>query len=338
MEGKIFERESLQNLDWRSFEKFDANLLQQHADGNFGNQIQVAQKPIRVFDQLQINPQKIVAQCPFPPDWPFDREMDLTMLFHHQFDQLIQFWFSREFDAPAQLLTSGSCELFRPIKFEAGKNLEIQLSLKNFCPSQKKALFDAQIFDGRVLLAATQNIECAASKIPPTKTPPTSIEPFELAGKALQIPIWDPMSRLQMDQNFFATQKIHPSFWLFAFQPKPIFPLDFAAHGMVELLKNIAFENFELENSIFDSLESQTSFGQMPAKPTYYKIRFELFGVSGESPQTVAAKKAQIFVDWLDGGQGTRIWECTNLRVKSGTNPPQHCARMIQQTVWQEAA
>ena len=58
MEGKIFERESLQNLDWRSFEKFDANLLQQHADGKLGNQIRVAQKPIRVFDQLEIKPPK----------------------------------------------------------------------------------------------------------------------------------------------------------------------------------------------------------------------------------------------------------------------------------------
>ena len=334
--------DELKTLDWKTLPFYNSRLLELHAAGELGNEsdAKLPKKPILCIDQIsEINEQKIVAEFTVPPDWPFDLEMDPTMLLQDQLDQLVGFWLSRKMSGIGRALSSGRSELLRPIKLEPGKKIKFELTKKKSMQQGASVvgIFNAEISDESGTFLKTDKItvglidKSVIDEARKSQAGITQIPESELPEEGLNIPIWGQETYVYIGESdsksAYAQQKITNNLWPFAFhfEGDPVFPGNFGTHGIIELLKRVATREFGIANPVFDSLTSKKFSNQIFAKQNPHLIRFKLEDIRQESDGTICARGASLCL--LDEEEvETPIYEFKDLCVKSGTSATENLA------------
>ncbi len=317
--------ESLCELQWKSLSKFNARLLDLHAEGALGNEefAKLPRRPILCVDRIElIDESNIEASFAFPEDpdaWAFDPFESLEMLFQDQLDQLVGFWGSRKADGIGRALSSGKCKLHSEIKYEPGKTLHFRLSKRKWISSKESeggtAVFNGHIEDAEgntvletknVIVGILRPAEVHSLRKQYGGLHGVTAGSTEQGQKMLCIPVYD-SSLIRVGegndslQQVTATQLINPDVWplKYHFKGDPVMPGNFGTHGMIALLKEVAITDFGLKNPVFHSMDKK-NFSGMVFEDTK-QIRFELKDVKRQANGEVVAAEANMYLEDRDG-------------------------------------
>lgn len=316
--------QALQALDWKNLKCLNGRLLELHAEGALGNEAlaKLPRKPILCIDQIErIDEEGIDASFTFPEDaanWAYNTDESLEMLFQDQLDQLVGFWGSRKADGIGRALSSGTCTLHQSLNFEAGKKITFAMTRKKWVVNKTTgtgtAIFDGAILDANgdlvletkkviVGILLPEEIHALRGKYGGELGVEAGADASTLSG--LEIPVYDDGTRQIEDTDtgllVNATQAISPELWplRFHFKGDPVVPGNFGTHGMIALLKEIATEQFGVQQPVFKSMMTKKFSGMIFEDPK--QIRFELSGVTQNEEGAVVAAQASLYLEDSDG-------------------------------------